>query len=73
MTTFHSIYAHGYVRAAVCIPYLRVADPAFNVERTIELARHASDLKAAVALFPELGISSYSCEDLFARTSSTRR
>ena len=29
------------------------------------LARRASDLKAAVALFPELGISAYSNEDLF--------
>jgi NAD+ synthase (glutamine-hydrolysing) len=65
MTTFNSIYSHGYVRAAVCIPHVRVADPQFNVERTVELARRASDLKAAVALFPELGISSYTCDDLF--------
>ena len=24
---FHSIYSHGFIRAAVCIPSLRVADP----------------------------------------------
>ncbi len=62
---FHSIYSHGYVRASVCVPFLRVADPAYNVERTIALARQASELCAAVALFPELGISAYTCDDLF--------
>src|SRR6516225_7367934 len=62
---FHSIYAHRFIRAAVCIPSLRVADPAYNVERTLELARRASEANVAVALFPELGISAYSNEDLF--------
>ena len=50
---FHSIYSHGFIRAAVCIPWLRVADPAFNLERTLHLARQASEANAAVALFPE--------------------
>ncbi len=49
----------------MCIPFLKVADPVFNVERTINLARRASDLKSAIALFPELGISSYTADDLF--------
>ena len=62
---FFSIYAHGFIRAAVCVPSVRVADPAFNVERTIELAKQASAEHVAVALFPELGISAYSNEDLF--------
>ena len=43
----------------------RVADPDFNVEHTIGLARRASEAHAAVALFPELGISAYTNEDLF--------
>jgi NAD+ synthase (glutamine-hydrolysing) len=62
---FHSIYSHGLVRAAVCVPSLRVADPSYNVERTLALARRASTDHAAVALFPELGLSAYSNEDLF--------
>src|SRR6187455_69217 len=62
---FYSIYSHGFLRAAVCVPSLRVADPAFNVEPTLDLARRASEAKAALALFPELGISAYSNEDLF--------
>src|SRR6186997_217751 len=64
-TPFYSIYTHGLVRVAVGIPAVRVADPAFNTERTIELARRASAANAAIALFPELGISAYSNEDLF--------
>jgi NAD+ synthase (glutamine-hydrolysing) len=62
---FNSIYAHGFIRAAVCIPSLRVADPMFNLERTLALARQASEAQATVALFPELGLSAYSNEDLF--------
>ena len=62
---FHSIYSHGFIRAAVCVPFVRVADPQYNVARTIDLARRASEMNAAVALFPELGISAYSNEDLF--------
>jgi NAD+ synthase (glutamine-hydrolysing) len=37
----------------------------YNLERTFDLARRASELHAAIALFPELGISAYSNEDLF--------
>src|SRR6266478_8596533 len=62
---FDSIYSHGFIRVAVCVPSLRVADPAFNLERTIELARQASKANVAIALFPELGLSAYSNEDLF--------
>jgi NAD+ synthase (glutamine-hydrolysing) len=62
---FNSIYRHGFIRATVCIPYVRVAEPAFNLEHTLTLAQRASAMHAAVALFPELGISAYANEDLF--------
>ncbi|BBO85610.1 NAD(+) synthase [Desulfosarcina ovata subsp. sediminis] len=62
---FHSIYTHGFVRAVVCIPHLKVADPVYNAARTIHLARQASEMNAALALFPEMGLSAYSNEDLF--------
>ena len=64
-TNFHTIYSHGFVRAAVCVPSVRVANPAYNAERILALAKRASDAHAAVALFPELGVSAYSCDDLF--------
>lgn len=62
---FGSIYSHGYVRAAVCVPRVRVADPAFNLAETLELARRAEERRAVVALFPELGLTAYTCDDLF--------
>lgn len=63
--SFFSLYNHGFVRVAVAVPHVRVADPAYNTERTLVLARRASNQNAAVALFPELGISAYSNDDLF--------
>lgn len=66
---FNSIYTHHFLRSAVCIPKVKVADPAYNAEQTIELARQASDRHAAVALFPELGISGYTNDDLFHQDS----
>src|SRR6266436_1288524 len=63
--SFQSIYSHGMARVAVCIPSVRVADVDYNVQRTIELAKEASELGSAVALFPELGLSAYSNDDLF--------
>lgn len=62
---FSSIYRHGFARVAVCIPFVRLGNPSVNAERTIALARRAHDARAVVALFPELGLSGYSNEDLF--------
>src|SRR5918993_5288655 len=62
---FFNLYNHGLVCVAVGIPEVQVADPAFNGSRTIELMEKAERDKAILALFPELGLSAYSCEDLF--------
>lgn len=65
MTGFFNLYSHGFIRAAVGVPEIRVADPAFNASRTIALMEKAESEQAVLALFPELGLSAYSCEDLF--------
>jgi NAD+ synthase (glutamine-hydrolysing) len=62
---FFNLYNHGFVRAAVGIPEVRVADPAFNGARTLELMERAEGEKVVLILFPELGLTAYSCEDLF--------
>lgn len=62
---FFSIYSHGLIRVAVCVPTVRLSAPVFNAEQTIALARRATELQAAVALFPELGLAAYSNDDLF--------
>ncbi|HVR75122.1 MAG TPA: NAD(+) synthase [Planctomycetota bacterium] len=62
---FDSIYSHGFLRAAVSIPRVRVADPEHNAGRILALARRAAEAKAGMVLFPELCVSAYSNEDLF--------
>ncbi|HEV2171311.1 MAG TPA: NAD(+) synthase, partial [Candidatus Binatus sp.] len=62
---FFNLYNHDFVRIAVGVPSVRVADPAYNAEQTIALIREAAERKAVLALFPELGMSAYSCDDLF--------
>ncbi len=62
---YFNLYNHGFVRVAVCIPELKVADAPFNAASTIKLVKQASANNAILALFPELGISAYSNEDLF--------
>src|SRR5437763_5414350 len=61
---FASLYSHGFVRVAAGVPHMRVAEPAFNAARTLALARQASAEHAALVIFPELGLSGYSIEDL---------
>jgi NAD+ synthase (glutamine-hydrolysing) len=62
---FFNLYRHGFLRVAVCTPVVKVADPSSNVEEIIRLARKAAEGKALLALFPELGISAYTNDDLF--------
>jgi NAD+ synthase (glutamine-hydrolysing) len=62
---FFNLYQHGFVRVALATPALRVGDPGFNMRGTAELMRRAARDKALLVVFPELGLSSYTCEDLF--------
>jgi NAD+ synthase (glutamine-hydrolysing) len=62
---FFNLYNHDFIRAAVAVPRVRVADPEFNAAETIALMAQAADREAVVVVFPELGLSAYSCEDLF--------
>jgi NAD+ synthase (glutamine-hydrolysing) len=63
--SFFNLYRHNFARVAICIPEVRVADPAFNADRSVALLEEAGRRRAILALFPELGLSAYSCEDLF--------
>ena len=62
---FANLYSHDFARVAVAIPRCRIADPAFNAAETIELAKQAEQQGAALVAFPELGLSAYTCDDLF--------
>jgi NAD+ synthase (glutamine-hydrolysing) len=63
--SFSNLYRHNFARVAICIPEVRVADPAFNADKSVALLEEAGRRRAILALFPELGLSAYSCEDLF--------
>ena len=63
--SFFNLYHHDLIRVAVAIPEVRVADPAHNAEQTIALLAQSAERHAVLALFPELGLSAYSCDDLF--------
>src|SRR5205807_10034691 len=62
--SFASLYSHGFARVAAAVPHMRIGEPAFNAERTLALARQAADDDAALVIFPELGLSGYSIDDL---------
>ena len=61
---FLSIYHQGFVRVAACRPRCRAADPTYNLEQTLELAREGHVQAVALMVFPELGLSGYSIDDL---------
>ena len=64
-----SLYDHGFVRVAAAVPHVRVGDPGFNAERTVALAARADERDAALVIFPELGLTGYSGEDLFHQSA----
>ncbi len=62
---FFNPYTHGFVRVAVAVPRIQVADPTFNATESIAMLRQAAALGAVLVAFPELGLSAYTCDDLF--------
>ncbi len=55
----------GYLRVAACAPAVAIADPGANAEGIRAAYSTVAGNHAAVALFPELALTGYSCEDLF--------
>ena len=62
---FLNPYRHGFARVAVAVPHIRVADPAHNAGETIRMLEQAAAQGAVLVAFPELGLSAYTCDDLF--------
>src|SRR5262249_39417477 len=56
---------HGFVRIAAAVPPLRLADSRANAARTIDLMHRAADASVDVVVFPEMGLTGYTCNDLF--------
>ncbi|MGZ8320774.1 MAG: NAD(+) synthase [Telluria sp.] len=63
--SFFNLYSHDFARVAVATPRCKIADPGFNAAETVKLAQEAAAQGAVLVAFPELGLSAYSCDDLF--------
>jgi len=66
---FRSLYAHGFARVAACTGRTHPGDPAANAEAALALARDCDARGAALAVFPELGLSGYAIEDLLLQST----
>ncbi len=60
---------HGFVRIVAAVPPLALANPAANVEHILSSLQAAEGLRAAIALFPELCLTGYTCHDLFHQSA----
>lgn len=57
----------GMIKVAAAIPQVRVADVAFNTNEIENIMARAEGMGVAVLCFPELSLTAYSCQDLFAQ------
>ena len=64
---FYSVYDQGFVRVAACTPICEVGDPDFNSKATLDMARQGHQQGVGLMVFPELGISGYSIDDLLGQ------
>src|SRR5512139_1887513 len=69
---FLDIRQHGFARVGVCVPEVRVADPAFNAAAHVRMLERVYQAGAHYALCPELGLSAYTCGDLFFQETLLR-
>lgn len=58
---------HGYIKVAAAIPSVKVADCQHNIEHIAREMREADRQGAEIIVFPELSVTGYSCQDLFAQ------
>lgn len=56
---------HGFIRVGVACPRLHLGDPQANAAETITILGQAEREGASVVVFPELGLTGYTCGDLF--------
>ncbi len=58
---------HGFIKAAAVTPKIKVADTQFNTQAIIEKVTEAYEQGAKLIVLPELCITGYTCQDLFAQ------
>lgn len=58
---------YGFVNVAAAIPSVRVADVKYNMSEVTTLLFKAEAEGVEVVVFPELSLTGYSCQDIFAQ------
>src|SRR4030095_12005002 len=61
---FLDLYAHGFVRVAVAVPRVHLADPRRNAAEIEAAYVRACEGGAVLALMPERALGGYSLDDL---------
>ena len=56
---------YGFLRVAAITPKLKVANVDYNVNEIIKEIKNLASQEVAIAVFPELSITGYTCADLF--------
>lgn len=56
---------YGFVKVAAAVPRVKVADCNYNTEQMENLIAQAEGQGVEVICFPELSVTSYTCQDLF--------
>ncbi len=64
-----NINRYGFMRVATCSPMVRVADTDYNLSQVKLCVEDAIFKKVQLLVFPELSITSASCDDLFFQES----
>lgn len=59
----------GMVRVSAATPQVSLANPNLNVERTVDLLTLAAQNESSAVAFPELGLTGYTCHDLFHQST----
>ena len=57
----------GFITVASAVPAVKVADTEFNVKEAERLIEQAEKSGVEIIVFPELSVTGYSCQDLFAQ------
>ena len=63
---------NGFIRVAAATPSIKVADCIYNGDKTIEMIEEAEKKGVKLVVFPELGITGYTCSDLFLQDTLLR-
>lgn len=65
----HDPESYSFLRVGLAVPKSRVANCRANAEASISLMKEAEKEAVSVLVFPELNLSSYTCQDLFQQKS----